>query len=131
MKVKSESEVAQLCLTLCNPMDCSLPSMGFSRQEYWSGVPLPSPNLCIMYDLFIKWASPVAQLVKKPLTDTKDIRKVDSVTGSGRSPGEGKWQPTPVFLPGKFHGQRRWGGYSPWGHKESDITEHAHMRVFY
>ena len=28
-----------------------------------------------------------------------------------------KWQPTPVFLPGKFHGQR-----SPWGHKESDTT---------
>ena len=44
MKVKSESEVAQLCLTLHDPMDCSLPgsSMGFSRQEYWSGVPLPS-----------------------------------------------------------------------------------------
>ena len=92
MKVKRESEVAQLCPTLSNPMDCSLPgssahgifqarvlewgaiafsggfcissvqslsrvqllatswtvayqappSMGFSRQEYWSGVPLPS-----------------------------------------------------------------------------------------
>ena len=41
MKVKSESEVAQLCLTLSNLMDCRLPSMGFSRQEYWSGVPLP------------------------------------------------------------------------------------------
>ena len=39
------SEVAQLCPTLCDPMDCSLPappSMGFSRQEYWSGVPSPS-----------------------------------------------------------------------------------------
>ena len=37
--------VAQLCLTLCNPMDCRLPGssiMGFSRQEYWSGVPCPS-----------------------------------------------------------------------------------------
>ena len=34
MKAKSESEVAQLCLTLHDPMDCSLPgSMGFSRQE--------------------------------------------------------------------------------------------------
>ena len=84
MKVKSESEDAQSCLTLHDPMDCSLPgssthgifqancpsqfssvqllsrvrpsatpwtaafqappSMGFSRQEYWSGVPLPSPN---------------------------------------------------------------------------------------
>ena len=50
MKVKSGSEVAQSCLTLSNPMDCSLPSrqsqsMGFSRQEYWSGVPLPSPQM--------------------------------------------------------------------------------------
>ena len=47
MKVKSESEVAQLFPTLCDPMDCSLPGSsihGFSRQEYWSGVPLPSPQ---------------------------------------------------------------------------------------
>jgi len=47
MKVKSESEVAQSCPTLSDPMDCSLPSSsvcGFSRQEYWSGVPLPSPH---------------------------------------------------------------------------------------
>ena len=47
MKVKSESEVAQSCLTRSDPMDCSPqapPSMGFSRQEYWSGVPLPSPK---------------------------------------------------------------------------------------
>ena len=49
MKVKSESEVAQSCPTLSDPMDCSLPgspSMGFSRQEYWSGVPSPSPGTC-------------------------------------------------------------------------------------
>ena len=48
MKVKSESEVAQLCLTLSDPMDCILPGSsihGFSRQEYWSGVPLPSPKI--------------------------------------------------------------------------------------
>ena len=45
MKVKSESEVTQPCPTLSNPMDCSLPGSsvhGFSRQEYWSRVPLPS-----------------------------------------------------------------------------------------
>ena len=34
-----------------------------------------------------------------------------------------KWQPTPVFLPGEFHGQRSLTDYSPWGHKESDTTE--------
>ena len=32
-------------------------------------------------------------------------------------PWRRKWQPTPVFLPGKFHGQRRLAGYSLWGHK--------------
>ena len=32
----------------------------------------------------------------------------------------------PVFLPGKFHGQRRLLGYSPWGHRESDMTDHIH-----
>ena len=31
-----------------------------------------------------------------------------------------KWQPIPVFLPGKSHGQRNLMGHSPWGHKESD-----------
>ena len=48
MKVKSESEVAQLCLTLSEPMDCSLLGssiQGFSRQKYWSGLPLPSPEM--------------------------------------------------------------------------------------
>ena len=52
MKVKSESEVAQSYPTLSDPMDCSLlppPSMGFSRQEYWSGVPLPSPRSARLY----------------------------------------------------------------------------------
>ena len=41
-----ESEVAQSCPTLSDPMDCSLPappSMGFSGQSYWSGLPFPSP----------------------------------------------------------------------------------------
>ena len=51
MKVKSESEVAQSCLTLSDPMDYTAhqapPSMGFSRQEYWSGVPLPSPYMIL------------------------------------------------------------------------------------
>ena len=38
-----------------------------------------------------------------------------------------KWQPTPVFLPGEFHGWRSLVGYSPWGHKESDTTERLHL----
>ena len=41
----------------------------------------------------------------------------------GKIPWRRKWQPTPVFLPGEFHGQRSMVGYSPWGHNESDTTE--------
>ena len=39
--------IIQLCSTLCDPIDCSLPESsvhGFSRQEYWSGLPWPSPG---------------------------------------------------------------------------------------
>ena len=38
-----------------------------------------------------------------------------------------KWQPTPVFFPGKSHGGRNLVGYSPWGCKESDTTERLHF----
>ena len=41
----------------------------------------------------------------------------------GKIPWNRKWQPTPVFLPGKFHGQRSLVDYSPWSRKESDTTE--------
>ena len=37
-------------------------------------------------------------------------------------PWRREWLPTPVFLPGKSHGQRSLVGYSPWGHKELDTT---------
>ena len=58
MKVKIEREVAQSCLTLSDPMDCSLQApwyMGFSRQEYWSGLPLPSPRgVCTYVLMFVE-----------------------------------------------------------------------------
>ena len=40
-----------------------------------------------------------------------------------KMPWRRKWQPTPVFLPGKCHGQRSLVDYSPWGRKELDMTE--------
>ena len=58
MKVKSESEVAQSCPSRSDPWTAAHqapPSMGFSRQEYWSGVPSPSPNLPIV--VFKRWKS--------------------------------------------------------------------------
>ena len=41
----------------------------------------------------------------------------------GKIPWRREWQPTPVFLPGKSHGQRILVGYSPWSRQESDMTE--------
>ena len=62
MKVKGESEVAQSCPTLCDPMDCSLPgssvhgifqakSHGRRSLVYWSGLPLPSPLIMLYWEL--------------------------------------------------------------------------------
>ena len=67
-------------------------------------------------DLSHYWASPVAQLVKKlpAMWETWD----------GKTPRRRDRLPTPVFWPGEFHGL-----YSPWGLKESDMTEqfsHTH-----
>ena len=42
-----------------------------------------------------------------------------------------KWQPTSVFLPGKSHGRRSLVGYSPWGRKESDMTERLRFHFLY
>ena len=40
-----------------------------------------------------------------------------------------EWLPTPIFLPGEFHGQRSLVGYSPWGCKELDMTERLHFHL--
>ena len=64
----------------------------------------------------------ILQLKKKnPAANARDsvnpwVRKIS---------WSGKWQPTLVFLPGEFHGRRSLPGYSLWGCKESDMTEHA------
>ena len=46
-------------------------------------------------------------------------------------PWRKRWQPTPVLLLGKFHGQRSLVDYSPWGHKESDMTKQLHLNTWH
>ena len=53
------------------------------------------------------------------------------IPGLRRSPGEGNSNLTPVFLPGKSHGQRSLAGYSPWGRKELDTTDRLCCRRRY
>ena len=67
--------------------------------------------------------SPGGSVVKNLLANAGDARDAGSISRSGRSPGGGNDNPLLAFLPGKFYAQRSLAGYSPWGHKESDVTE--------
>ena len=68
-------------------------------------------------------------VVKNPPASAEDVRDSGSTLGQEDPLEEHSSapvffrQPTPVFLPGKSHGQRNLVGYSPWGRKESDTTE--------
>ena len=53
-----------------------------------------------------------------------------SIPGLERSPGEGNGYPF-IFWPGEFHGQRSLAGYSPWGRKESDMTERLSLHFIH
>ena len=64
----------------------------------------------------------MALVVKNLPANAGGMRDVGSIPGLGRSPGGRIWQPTEIFLPGESHGQRSLVGYSPKGHKESDLV---------
>ena len=67
----------------------------------------------------------VAQMAKR--LPTMQETQVQSLGWA--DPLEKEMATTPVFLPGKSHGQRSLAGYSPWGHKESDATERLHFTL--
>ena len=79
-----------------------------------------SPQITIFYWSWIKyicWRNiwQVAQTVKNPPSMQE--------TWVGKIPWRREWPPTPVFFSGEFHGQRSLAGHSPWGRKESAMTE--------
>ena len=61
----------------------------------------------------------MSQIVKNPpaVQETRFYPRV------GKIPLRRKWQTTPVFWPGEFHGQKSLAGYRPCGHKESETNE--------
>ena len=65
-------------------------------------------------------------MVKNLPASAGDVGDSSSIPGLGRS-WRREWQPTPVVLPGKSYGQRSLVGYSSWGRKGLDTTEHTHM----
>ena len=123
-QLKKESEVAQLCPTLCSPMDCRPPGSSIhglfqARVLEWVAVSfsrgsslhdgLPFQNTFPQETCFVSgnW--------------------LEGLGCVGKIPWRKKWQPTPVLLPGKFHGWRNLVGYSPWDCKELDTTERLHF----
>ena len=124
--------VVKSCLTLCNPMDCSMP--GFPVLSYllefaethvhWvsnaiqPSHPLspPSPpalyvRVCVCVCVCVGF--PGGLMVKNLLTNAGDTGDLSSIARSGRFRWRRKWQPTPLLLPGKSHGQRSLASYSP------------------
>ena len=89
------------------------PSMGFSRQGYWSRLPFPSPEDI----LGGKESACQCRSPRRPRIDPW-VRRIL---------WRRKWQPAPVFLLGESHGQRRLVGTSPWGFEESDMTWQLNM----
>ena len=105
--------------------------MGFSRQEYWSGMPSPSPGTCP--NPGTEPRSPALQadsLPSEPLgkpricLQSRKHRRCRFNPWVGTIPWRKTWQPTPVFLPGESHVQRSLASYSPWGCKDSDRAKH-------
>ena len=81
---------------------------------------VPPPSFRFPHTLGDGLGFPGGSGVKNPPPNTGDIGDSGLIPGSRRSPAEGNGSPTPVFLPGEFHGQRSLAGYSPWGCQESD-----------
>ena len=70
------------------------------------------------------FATPWTAAHQAPLSIGFSLSSVAHAFGSSSlCPRRRQWQPTPVLLPGKSHGQRSLIGCSPWGREESDMTE--------
>ena len=93
MKVKSESEIAQTRTTLATPWTAAYQapvSMGFSRQKYWSGVPLPSPSF-VTRELQIKHKRDTPAYLFKWLSCGEKKTKTKNLAGSNHGRLE-KWR---------------------------------------
>ena len=77
--------------------------------------------------LIIKMGFPSCTSGKEPTWQCRGCKRHGFHSWVCKIPWRRKWQPTPVFLPGKFQGQRILAGHSPRGHKESHMTEQLSM----
>ena len=74
-------------------------------------------------------ASQVALVVRNSPANAGDLKDEGFDPWVGTIPWRKKWKPTPAFLPGESHEQGNLVGYSPLGHKESDMTEQLSLSL--
>ena len=105
--------------------------MKFKGREKQNSLEVKIPELCTILALPLTGSMTMGKSSKHGLSGASVARTLPASardTGDASSvPWRRKWQPTPVFLPEKSHGQKSLVGYSPWGHNKSDVTEHACM----
>ena len=98
---------------------------------FFSTEPPGKPNNYQYMANLVSQGFPGDTVVKNPPASAGDARDAGFIPGLERFPQSRKWQPTPVFLPGKLHGRMSSVGCSPWGHKELDAAKHTHNFVSY
>ena len=144
--------MAQSCLTLCDPVDCSLPgssvhgilqartlewvAISFSRGSSWPRIEPGYPALQAdaltseppgkppntALDIINIYIDHIG-LLSAQMVKNPSMQEIHAPSLGQKIPWRRECQPTPVFLPGEVHGQRSLTGYNPWGWKESDMTE--------
>ena len=77
----------------------------------------------IYHQILLTLGFPVGAIGKESTSQCRRCRRYGFHPWVGKIPWRRKWQPTPVFSPGEFQGQRSLVGYNPWDHKELDMTE--------
>ena len=109
--------------TACRNWRASTGSASWYSWRPESHLPVSVASPCFSWAALTPWGNAV--LVEKVPHAWAFVHRAGAPTAS--SSPHLCWQPTPVLLPGKVHGQRRLVGYSPWSHKELDITKHNQM----
>ena len=89
-----------------------------------------SVNLILLAAIF-RVGFPSGVTGKEPTCQCRRHKRHRFNPWARKIPCSRKWHPIPAFLPGKFHGQRSLVGYSPWGHKELDMTERLTLSLFF
>ena len=89
-------------------------------------------NMNVLLLLAISYLGfPGGSVVKESSWQCRRCKRCSFNPWDKKIPWNRKWKPTQVFLSGKFPGQRNLVGYSPWGPKELEITEHSTASVIY